>query len=250
MIRMPSWRLPFLTLCLLSPCAHGAHPLVTEDSGTQDKGNHQIELNTDWAGTSSDRTGKAGFTYTYGVTRELDALVNMPVGISGPSGLNDLSVGLKWRALENGPASFAIKPELLLPSGNENKGLGNGRTSAALTFVASYETGPWQWHGNIAATVNRFGLQEDREANRRVIWRASTAIIYALGEHWKWLLDTGLAQDPAKASSAHPGYIVTGGIYSPREDLDLDAGIRFGLPCSKCTEQPGHQVGVGLTWRF
>jgi hypothetical protein len=235
---------------LLYP-AYAAHPLVTEDTGTQDQGNSQLETNTDFslANDGSD-TRSAALTYSYGALKNLDIFVNTPLTLSAPSGINDVSLGAKWRFYENGPASLAFKPELLMPSGNADKGLGNGRASASLSLVGSYDAAPWAWHANLAVNINHYRLPADQDANRSVLWRASLAVTHALSEQWKLVFDTGIARNRDSSSRLTPAYLLGGMIYSPAPSLDLDAGIRYGIGCRSCDGELDRQIGFGLTWRF
>lgn len=230
---------------------YAAHPLVTDDTGTQDQGNSQLEANTDRIrANDSSRTNSAALTYSYGVLKNLDLFINTPLTLSAPSGINDVSLGAKWRFYENGPASLALKPELLLPSGNADKGLGNGRASAALTLIGTYDAAPWAWHANLAINLNHYRLQADQDANRSVLWRASLAATHALNEQWKLVFDTGIARNRDSSSRLTPAYVLGGVIYSPAPSLDLDAGIRYGLGCRSCGAELDRQIGFGLTWRF
>ncbi|RJG08125.1 transporter [Noviherbaspirillum cavernae] len=240
-----------LLLCGLTQAAYAAHPLVTDDTGTQDTGNSQLEVNADRAryGDATRRTTSA-VTYTYGALRNLDVFFNVPMALSSPSGAGDVSIGMKWRFAEGDNSSVAFKPELLLPSGDENKALGTGKAGFGLTLIGNWEAAPWTLQGNVALTFNNYKLQADRDANRTALWRVSAAARYALNEQWQLLGDLGVSRNNEVSSNSHPAYFLTGVIYSPMKTLDLDAGIRFGLGCSECTAQIDRQFGLGLTWRF
>jgi hypothetical protein len=234
----------------MAQSVYAAHPLVTDDTGTQGKGNNQIELNTDWLRQSGAGSGSGGFTYSYGVIGNLDGFVNVPASLSSPRGFNDASLGVKWRFIEEGASSLAFKPELLLATGNSDRGLGNGRTSMALTMIGSHEAAPWAFHANINATLNRYELQTDRVANRSTIWRTSFAVTYSVGEQWTLVADTGIAQDSNKDIKDRPAFLLVGFIYSPSKDLDLDVGIKTTVSCGQCQNGRERQIGSGLTWRF
>lgn len=247
---MRSNLLALLLSGLLGQSAYAAHPLVTDDTNTQDQGNSQIEANTDRVRQTGGYSSVGTLTYSYGATGNLDVYVNTPMTFSSPSDINDAALGVKWRFIETDVASMALKSELLLPTGNENKDLGNGRTSMSMTLIGSYDAAPWTLHGNLAVTFNRYALQSQRDENRSLVWRMSAAAWYALNEKWRLVTDIGIARNIEKNSDAHPGYLVLGAIYSPRDNLDLDAGWRMGLGCGECAAQIKRQFGVGLTWRF
>jgi hypothetical protein len=85
--------------------SHAAHPLVTEDTGTQGPKAYQIELNADWTTDVGNRTKTGGFTFTQGVVDGLDLFINIPTtwgaALGEKTGLNDLSIGAKWVLVED-----------------------------------------------------------------------------------------------------------------------------------------------------
>jgi hypothetical protein len=247
---MRSKLLPLL-LGLLGQSAYAAHPLVTDDTSTQDQGNSQIEANTDRLRQPGGYTSIGTLTYSYGVLRNLDIFINAPMTFSSPSGVNDTGLGAKWRLVETDTASMALKAELLLPAGDEKKDLGNGLVSTAFTLIGSYEAAPWTLHGNVAAVFNRYALQSQRdEHHHSTLWRISAAAWYAVTERWRLVADIGIARKTEKNGDANPGYLLVGAIYSPLDNLDLDAGWRVGLGCGECAAQIKRQFGLGVTWRF
>jgi hypothetical protein len=229
---------------------HGAHPLVSEDPDTQGDGGHQLEINTDWLRQQSAGRRIASLTYTYGASDTLDLYLSVPTTLGSPSGMNDVSAGVKWRFMDLDTYSFALKPELSLPTGDEMKSLGNGRASGTLTGVIAYDAKPWRLMANLGASINRYKLQSDRDANRSTTWRASASVWYAHGDRLMLVADTGIERDIDRKIESLPAFALVGAIYSPNPQLDLDAGIRFGLNCGQCSSQPRRQVGVGLTCRF
>ena len=178
--------------------------------------------------------------------------------LSSPSGINDIALGLKWRLLEVGDFSLGLKPEVTFPSGDPNQGLGHGSASTSLTLIGSYQIDSWAFNGNLAAYYNRYRLLSDRQANRTMVWRASASALYSLNPKWTLAFDSGIVSNTERASdssgdnhaNSNPGYFLTGVIYSPNPNLDLDAGIKFGIGCDACAAQTHRQLGVGLTWRF
>ncbi len=243
-------RLLAALLCGLAPMAYATHPLVSDDPNTQGKAHHQIEANTDWTRQDETRTRVGAFTYSYGALDNLDVYVNIPLTFTPPSGINDVSIGAKWRFQENDTLSSALKPELLLPSGDETRGLGFGRASARLTAIVAYDAQPWRLLGNVGVSVNRYKRQADRDLNRSIVWQVSASAWYAFNEQWKLLSDIGVARALDKASQAYPGFVLAGLMYSPTPNLDFDAGMRLGLRCRACSALSDRQVGVGLAVRF
>ncbi|MDY7580031.1 transporter [Herbaspirillum sp. RTI4] len=236
----------FASLYLAAHAAHAVHPLVTDDTGTQDTGNQQIELNTDWIQRRATRGEVANFTYSYGVSQNLDAIINVPRSNFAPAGLSDVTIGGKWRFFEQDDTSFALKSFLSMPTGDQNQGLGSGRVSASAALISSHVSGPWAWHTNLGVAMNRYQLPSDDQANRRWLWQASTALVREISEQWKVVGDIGIARNPDVSSHTNPAYALTGLIYSPAKNLDFDVGFKYGLN----TAEVHRQLGVGVTWRF
>lgn len=223
-----------------------AHPLVTDDTGTQGTGNHQLEFNTDRFRDSGLRNRVAAFTYTYGASPSLDLFANLPYSLSTPSGISDVSVGGKWRFWEQDTTSIAIKPELLLPSGNVERELGTGRTGLLTTLLMTHDAEPWTFHANIGFQLTRYRDALREEAVRRTIWRASAAATYAVSEQTVLVLDVGTARNAERAVRANPAFALVGVIFSPTPDVDVDFGVKVGMNRAEVNRQ----VGAGLTIRF
>jgi hypothetical protein len=230
----------------LGQSAYAAHPLVTDDTSTQGRRNSQIELNSDWARFSGETGHTGAFTYSYGATDALDLYGNVPVSISSPSGKGDLSFGVKWRYWQNARSSLAVKSELFLPTGNEMKGLGNGSPSLGFTLLASHTSGRWGFDGNIGFTANRYRVPPFDDARHLIVWRISGAVIYSLTPHWVVVADAGVARNLEKAEKINPAFILVGAIYSQRNSIDIDIGIKAGLNAAEVNRQ----IGAGLTVRF
>jgi len=227
--------------------AMAAHPLVTDDAYTQGAGNNQLEVNSDRISARDGSKQTAGdVTYTYGLADSLDLIADQPMTVSAPRGLNDASIGLKWRFFDRDGNKLALKPVLKLGTANDEKGFGNGRANLALTLIATHETGRWALHYNLGMAANRFASQAQQDANRRMLWATSAAATYALTPHLKAVGDIGMRRNDDAGNRKNPAFALTGLIYSPTPDLDLDAGFRFGLN----TAEIRHQIGVGITARF
>lgn len=233
-------------LMIVAKGALAAHPLVTDDTSTQGHQNSQLELNSDWARSAGERAHAAAFTYSYGASDRLDVYANFPMTFSTPSGKGDVSIGMKWRFWQDARTSLALKPEVFFPTGDESRGLGNGRTSAAVVLLASHGFGPWTVHGNVGLTANRYKLSEVSNVFHQAIWRVSGAVAYAVSPHWTVMADTGIARNAEKAGNVNPVFILFAAIYSPQKNIDLDMGIKGGLNAFEVDRQ----LGAGVTIRY
>jgi len=248
-LRIRVWCAAGLMWCIGSP-AFPAHPLVSEDTGTQGAGGNQIEWNADGARDAGARTNTAALTYTRGIAGALDIFLNTPTTWKAPAGertgLNDMSLGAKWRFYDREGISLGVKPEWVMATGDEQKGLGNGKNGYGVTLMAQIETGGLTWLLNYGVSRHRFALQADRNDYRGTIHRSSVAVLYGLTERLKGLIDIGQSSPALKAESSKPRFMVLGAIYALSEDLDLDFGFKKGLNSA----ETDRQWGGGLTWRF
>lgn len=253
----------FITLTI-TETVFGAHPLVTDDTGTQGAGKFQIEVNSEFTNDKETVAGvvikeKGGEVVTilsYGLIDNLDIVLGMPyqwkkvkengIIISDEKGFSDMPIELKWRFFENDGLSFALKPGLTLPTGNENKGLGNGKLSYGLTFITTTAIEPWAFHFNLGYIYNRYKLQADKDANRNGIWHVSIASEVEVVKDLKVVANIGMERDPDKTSNTHPVFILGGLIYSVTENFDIDVGIKGGLT----KPETDYSVLAGVTCRF
>ena len=171
------------SLCLAATAAMAAHPLVSDDTGTQGRGHSQFELSTDRDRTRTDagveRAQSTAATYSYGVHDDVDLGISVPhvyqraPGEAHQQGLGDVALQAKWRFHAGERWSLALKPAVTLPSGSHGKGLGNGRATTALHLLAQYEAEPVTWLVNVGGTHNN-----SRDGQRKALWSASTALLY------------------------------------------------------------------------
>jgi hypothetical protein len=224
-----------------------AHPLITDDTGTQGKGNFQLEINGETGYekekvdgmTIKETSSELAATVSYGVLDNIDVVVGLPYQwnkaredsevVSDESGISDISLEVKWRFYEADGLSLALKPGLSLPTGKEDKGLGNGRVSYGLTFITTKEAELWAFHLNLAFAHNDYKLEDDRDANRKDVWHASLALEVEVIKDLKLVANIGIEKNPDKSLSTDPAFILGGLIYSVSENFDIDFGVKFGL---------------------
>lgn len=239
---------------LIPGTALGAHPLITEDTGTQGQGNYQLELTSersrDDAGGARTEVLITAAALSYGVREDTDLIIAMPqLRVTTDTGNNnvtdsghgDVALDLKWRFFEKANVSLALKPGFTFPTGDETKGLGTGETTYGLQFVTSVDMNSWGFDLHLGYTRNR-NVADERQHLRHIsfgVWRS-------LSEELLIALDAGTDTNTDKASGTSPVFTILGLIYSPRKNLDLDIGIKKGLTSP---EMDNTLLG-GITLRF
>ena len=249
---------------LMTGTSFATHPLITDDTGTQGKGKFLLEVNSEFtydkereAGITTKETGgEIAPLFSYGIMDNIDIVLGFPYQWfrmkedgemnSKENGISDASLELKWRFFEKDGLSFALKPGITLPTGNEKKGLGNGRPSYALTFITTKEIGPWAIHLNLGHTRNEYKLREDKEANRKDIWHASLASEVEVIKNLKAVANIGIERNSEKESNRHPAFILGGLIYSISENFDVDFGIKRALN----KPETDYAILAGIALRF
>lgn len=242
----------------LPTAARAAHPLITDDADTQGKGKFQIEATGTWNTDQDNQSGGgmreisslAGLVFTAGVSETLDLVLEFPYvwtetkeagQITKNDGFLDTVAAAKWRFYEERKLSLAIKPGILLPTGDENKGFGTGKIGYGATVISTAEREPWAFDLNLA--YYRLDNKVDERAD---IWFGSLASRLKVAEVWTLVGEAGVIRNSDKDDSSHPAFAQIGFSYSPKEDLDLSAGVLMGLNAVEVDEA----VRLGLTVRF
>jgi hypothetical protein len=252
-------------LCCSAP-AYAAHPLVTDDTGTQGAGGWQVECTTGFSSNREtdngirikERETEAAMVVSFGLAQDIDIVAGLPylwyqvkenqLVTADESGIGDMTLELKWRFCENEKNGFslALKPGISLPTGEADKGLGNGRVTGGAVLIATKESGPLTLHANAGYYRNAYELDEDDTACNKDIWSASLAGEYAVSDKLRAVADIGIETAEERGSRTHPAFLVGGLIYSVTEDFDFDLGIKGGLNDA----EPDTAVLLGVAARF
>lgn len=237
-----------LAAALAPIAAKAANPLVTDDPSTQDTGNWQLELNSEWTTLQTSRQQQWSSTLTYGVLPNLDVAIQAPYqrmrpdGNGWTNGFGDLQLQAKWRFLEGEQWSLGLKPFVTLPTASQERGLGNGRATTGANLLMQYTLDErWTFLANAGYTWNNNGT-----GNRQSLWNASTAVLFSATDKLRLVADVGLATNPDATAQTKPAYALVGAIYSPTKDLDLDVGYKRGLNPASIS----HSVQAGVTIRW
>jgi len=241
-------------LCIVSSHAMAAHPLITDDTGTQGKGNFQLEVNGEYAHDDdkgiTTNTSQPTATLSYGLIDTIDVILGVPYlfvrtkdenGTSNEEGISDLSLEMKWRFYEKNGLSFALKPGITLPSGDYEKGLGSGRVTYHVFLITTREAKPWAFHLNVGYIRNENKVDEQKD-----IWHASLAATVEVIKDLKLVGNVGVEKNPERYDNNHPAFIIGGVIYSLLESFDIDFGVKGGL----ARPEADYSLLTGITWRF
>ncbi|NJN39672.1 MAG: transporter [Gammaproteobacteria bacterium] len=244
---------PAFFAAMLAQVAHGAHPLLTEDTGTQGQGNFQLELTGERGRESTDagtlRAAQPAAVITYGLAETADLQIGTSylrlrlddgAGQTRNAGLSDVTVDVKWRFLERGPWSLALKPGIIIPVGSEARGLGRGSWTGGSLLVLSYEPGPVAFHSHAGYLYNNL------VGERRSLWHFSGAVTWQATEALRLVADLAYDTNPLAYGADGVFRTVVGAIYSPVKNVDLDIGVQRGYQAPAL----GVALLAGLTLRW
>jgi hypothetical protein len=248
-------------LFALAGTTYAAHPLITDDTGTQGKGKGQLEIIGEYGHDKEDGVTTKSLEaptipfLSYGITDIMDLVLGLPYqrvkteeggASSTVRGISDASIELKWRFYEKDGLSFAVKPGLSLPTGDENKGLGNGKASYHAFLITTKDMAPWAFHFNVGYIRNEYKLQADEDVNRKDLWHVSLASQVEVAKDLKAVANIGMERNPDKTSDTNPAFMLGGFIYTVTNSLDVDFGVKSGLN----KPEMDYSYLAGITWRF
>jgi len=244
-------RLPFpaavIVVALAAPPAFAAHPLQTEDTGTQGAANVEIENGFSRARFDATTLTTWQPQLSVGVATSVDAILQPALArLQAPgrptlTGPGDTNVDGKWRFWGSDPWSLALRAGVLAPTSRKGLGLPHGEVSEHALLVATWDDAPTTVHANLGLTrVPR------APGTRASVAHVSAAVMQAINERLIVTADGELDQDPDPARKTWPGSLLGGLIWTARPGLDLDVGYQRSF-----SAQPlNRQWMAGLTWRF
>jgi len=224
-----------------------AHPLQTEDSGTQGAGNVELENGLSWLSVAGSKLFSYQPQISYGVSPTFDLIVQpswlilRDEGSPSVQGWGDTNLDAKWRYFGEAPLSFAIRAGVRLATNQDGLGLRHGNVSTHAVLVATFDAAPFTVHGNLGLTQIPSGTGERTRAGR-----AAGALMWAASERLTLTVDGGAVSNPDPARSSWPGTLLVGAIYTIRPGLDVDIGYQSSVR----TDLTARQWLLGVTYRF
>ena len=237
-------------LVLAAAPAFAAHPIQTEDTGTQGAGNLELEN-----GFARERDRDAGATtilsyqpqLSVGVAPTFDAIVQPSFvavrarGAATLAGSGDTNLDAKWRFLGVDPWSLAVRAGLELPTARAGLGLRRGQLGEHALLVATFDAAPTTVYANLGATH-----VPPAPGVRATAAMVSAALLRQVDERLVLTVDSQFTQDADPARRTWPGDVLAGAIWTLRPGLDVDVGYQAGVRA----EPASRQWLAGLTWRF
>jgi Putative MetA-pathway of phenol degradation len=231
----------------ISGAAFAAHPLQTEDTGTQGAGNVELENGLSWSRADGTRTVAYQPQISYGLSPALDLIVQPSwLDVRGgdgarASGWGDTNLDAKWRFYGAAPLSFAVRAGATIATSEQGLGLPHGKVSTHALFVTTVDLAPFTVHANLGVAQNPGGSGE-----RSRVGHVSAAVMWAPNERLTFTVDGGASSNPDATRGAWPATLLAGAIYTVRPGLDVDVGYQSAVAASV----PSREWLVGVTYRF
>jgi hypothetical protein len=223
-----------------------AHPLQTEDTGTQGVGNIEIENGLLWGRDDLTRSFTYQPQFSYGLKPVLDLIVqpsfqrNQQLGGDWHSGFGDTNLDAKWRFYGSAPWSLGVRAGLRLPTAEHGAGLPHGTFGAHEVLVLTWDEAPITVYGNVGLAQNPASSDQRRE-----LLSTSTALLWTANQHLILTAELAASADADPHRSNWPATTLAGFIWTIVPGLDSDLGYVFGL------QRPAMQQWLaGLTYRF
>ena len=208
-----------------------------------------FELETGVQGNRVDAGSRAYSAPTVmkiGVASHVQLNVSTTAFISGAgqsSGIGDVSVGVKWRLLDDHPVlgDFALIPAIKFPSGSRSAGTGTGSLDLGLTAIASYDIKGVSMDLNAAYT--RVGGVDGSAASATALWTASFG--FPVVGKLSWTAEVFGVPTIDGSGTPSAAALLTGPTYLVSSAFNLDVGViapfRGDLP---------NAIYAGLVWNL
>jgi hypothetical protein len=232
-------------LILASPAAYAGHPMLSEDTGTQGRGNAELELGYAW----SRQDGVSIFLFqpqlSYGLATPFDLIIqpswtSVDGSLQNERGLGDTNLDFKWRFYGAAPWSVGVRAGLALPTAQHDLGLPDHKVSPHGLLVLTGDFTPFALDANLGYT-----RAPDIGGARPDLLHFSAALTYEIYQRVFFVLDSAVDSNPDSRSNKPLVVALAGVIYTVRPGLDVDVGYRGGLTAAA----PDRQWLLGITVR-
>jgi len=229
--------------------AYAARPLTTDDAGTVEKGEFQVEVGFDALRQDNhDREYSPSLTLTYGLLDRMDLGIGSGYIFSRPkedkkeNGIVDTELKLKYRWIDEKDwrPAFAMTGTLKLPTASESRGLGSGQTDFRINAILKKNLSKkLVLHLNLGYTF----IGEDHVNNEL---NYSMAAQFILTEKWGLVGEVMGVNNFNGRRGDDPFSGLIGTYYLITDKIIWDAGLEIGM--SKAA--PDFRLTTGLTLLF
>lgn len=238
-----------MAVCCLAPAAVFAgqqHPLVSDTAEVVAPSKFEAETAVEYHSAENVSAFVIRETVTGGIIPKLDAFISLPFtsykpdGASRESGLGDITIGAKYNFMNVEKTALSVKPFIVLPVGDEEKGLGSGGVGLGANLIATLVLDKQiSFDGNLMLTF------QDTKGDSYNEFGAAVAGKFQATNDLKAVAEIALTKTDETGSKTD-AFLTAGAIFAAQKNLDVDCGVRLGL--SNSAED--FALLVGATYKF
>jgi hypothetical protein len=243
-------------LNLSASFSYAFRPFRTEDAGTAPKRGFAVEIGNEFTDKNEGEVNLTTLALTYGIANWIEAKIDFaliclfPDSDSTEYGFGDMLILSKIKIFgENGVVSqnqklpeMVIEPSILIPTGDEDKGLGSGDLELGMLLAVEEKFWLPVARANIGYLANN-DPTFDRDFEDRFFYGFQLDIPLF---HDRLILGSELTGESGRDRGGNPLFSLTGLALEINENLVVDAGLEFGLKDA----QSSVTVIVGVTIGF
>lgn len=229
--------------------ADAGPPFQTDDPEPVDLNHYEFYVATQQTLTSAGRSGTLPhFEFNYGAAPDVQLHVIAPLAFSHPTGgtrergYGDTELGIKYRFVQESQnlPMVGVFPIYLAPTGNADRGLGNGRYQLFLPVWAQKHWDQWTTYGGGGYWINHatgaknnwfFGWQLQREISQQ--WTLGAEVFHRT--------------EQVDGEGASSGFNV-GGSFNPSEHHHILFSLGKGLQNASETNRFSSYLAYQLTY--
>jgi hypothetical protein len=244
-MQLPVLLLTVMILTMIAPPARAMHPLVTDDAGTQGPGGVLVESSINYLKDNEFKSTVVPIAITVGIGETMDAAVEMPYLSLRPSpatgnnesGFSDVFFRFKHRFYEQEKKSggrdqfeqsLAYQVAFSQPTGNEEKGLGAGKSRWGARLISTTEWESVEINANLGYVSSGKALRRGNFSFDDAV-SLSIAAKYERPKPWEPVVELAVTRVKEPDAVTRITTVLVGLIYEPSEKFYLDGGVRAGL---------------------
>ena len=234
---------------VVANAAFAGPPFQTDDPEPLDVGEHELYIAMEQTRTETGFSGNRPLVeLNYGALSNLQIGIGIPYAFNNPQhgssehGLGDVELSAKYRFLQetNNQPMVSFFPMVALPSGDADKGLGNGKPQIFLPIWLQKNWSAWQSNAGGGYWINH-------AAEARNHWFFGWQVQKKFSEQWSLGSEIFYSSEEIPGEGASSGFNV-GGTYALDEYNHLLFSAGRGLSNERTTNQFSSYLGYQLTW--
>lgn len=224
-------------------------PFQTDDPEPLDVGEHELYVATEQTRTRDGSAGSLPFVeLNYGAAADLQIGIGIPHEFTNPKrepsehGIGDVEFSAKYRFLQetSDHPMVSFFPMVSLPTGDADKGLGNGKPQIFLPIWLQKNWGDWQSNAGGGYWINHAVEAKNH-------WFFGWQLQKRLSDTWTIGGEIFHSTEEVSGEGASTGFDV-GGTYAFDEHNHLLFSVGRGLSNVQATNQFSSYLGYQLTW--